>query len=271
MSGPDESGPGGFGAAPVLLRAGGVALLLDLTGPRLPRVLYWGADPGPLDPDACRALAADLRPGLPNSAPDQPWSLPLLPGQPDGWSGTPGLAGHRDGADPFPRLLAVEPLPAAESLPTAEPDGAWSVTARAVDPDAGIEVGCELRLEASGLVRIRHTVTSTGPGVYTVDALLASLPVPDQAGELLDLTGRWCRERSPQRRPFDHGTHARRVASRPDRSRRDPAAGLWHARVRFPQRRGLGGARGLERQPSAPGRAAAGGRRTGWQCAAGGR
>ncbi len=35
------------------------------------------------------------------------------------------------------------------------------------------------------------------------------LPVPDRAGELLDLTGRWCRDHTPQRQRFTHGTHAR--------------------------------------------------------------
>ena len=31
---------------PVLLRAAGVGVLLDVTGPELPRILHWGADPG---------------------------------------------------------------------------------------------------------------------------------------------------------------------------------------------------------------------------------
>ncbi len=42
-----------------------------------------------------------------------------------------------------------------------------------------------------------------------MQSLLGCLPVPERAAELLDLTGRWCRERSPQRRPFQHGTQAR--------------------------------------------------------------
>jgi alpha-galactosidase len=42
-----------------------------------------------------------------------------------------------------------------------------------------------------------------------VDGLEAALPLPAQAGELLDLGGHWARERHPQRRPFDLGTWAR--------------------------------------------------------------
>ena len=82
-----------------------IAVLLDVSGPGLPRVLHWGADPGDAGRRAARALAAvPARRRVPHTALDAPWPLTLLPGQPDGWSGRPGLAGHRDGADLFPRL-----------------------------------------------------------------------------------------------------------------------------------------------------------------------
>src|SRR6266545_3047478 len=51
--------------------------------------------------------------------------------------------------------------------------------------------------------------TVDGVGPYTVDSLLPTLPVPPHAGELLDLTGRHLRERSPQRALFTIGTHVR--------------------------------------------------------------
>jgi alpha-galactosidase len=187
----------------VLLRAAGVALLIDARGEDLPRVLHWGADPGPLDPDACRRLADDLTPAVPNSALDDAWPFTLLPGQADGWSGTPGLSGHRDGAHRFPHWRRRAPLE-----PAIEPGGAVVLTCRAADDEAGLDVVTTLRLETSGLVRIRHELTDRTGG-YALDGLLVGLPVPAQAGELLDLTGRWCRERGPQRRPFQHGTSAR--------------------------------------------------------------
>jgi alpha-galactosidase len=188
----------------VLLRSAGVAVLLDTGGPEFPRVLHWGADPGPLDDDALARLVADLVPGQARSAFDEPWPFPLLPSEVDGWSGRPGLAGHRDGRNPYPRLvLQGKPSVAADAA------GAQVLTARAADGEAGVEVVAELRLEASGLLRLRHTVTNAGAGPYTVAELLALLPVPERAAELLDLTGRWSRERSPERRPFLHGTLAR--------------------------------------------------------------
>ncbi|MBI4943233.1 MAG: alpha-galactosidase [Actinobacteria bacterium] len=188
----------------LLLRAAGAAVLLDTSGPGLPSVLHWGADLGDLDADARARLVAALAPAVPHSALDTPWPLTLLPGEPDGWSGRPGLAGHRDGADLFPRLVTD----GAPTVATTD-DGAQELVVDAADVAAGIATRSVLRLEADGLLRVRHTVTNTGAGTYVLAGVTAVLPVPARAGELLDLTGRWCRERSPQRKPFDHGTHAR--------------------------------------------------------------
>jgi alpha-galactosidase len=219
-AGPAQPGPAQPGlsgdAGVLLLRAGGVGLLIDARGPDLPRVLHWGADPGPLEPQDRRRLADDLVPAVPDSGLQDPWPFTLLPGQADGWSGTPGLSGHRGGADRFPhwRLRAAPEL-------ESQPGGAAVLTCRAVAGDAGLGLVTRLRLEPSGLVRIRHELTDERGG-YGVDGLIAALPVPAQAAELLDLSGRWCRERSPQRRPFQHGTQAR--ASR--RGRTGPDATL---------------------------------------------
>jgi len=216
---------------PLLLRTAGVAVLLDISGTGLPRVLHWGADPGDLDPAARARLVDDLVVAVPHSALDQPWPLTLLPGQTDGWSGRPGLAGDRDGADLFPRWA----LTATPSV-AVEPDGAQRVDIEAADPSSGLGLRTQLRLEPSGLFRVRHTLTNTGAGTYRVAGLTAVLPVPDHAVELLDLTGRWCRERSPQRKPFDQGTHARE--SRRGRTGHDATLLLVAGTAGFGFRRG---------------------------------
>jgi len=194
-----------------LLRAAGVALLVDTTGPGLPRVLHWGADPGDLDDDTLRRVADAVVPGVPASALDEPWPLTLLPGEPDGWSGEPGLAGHRDGADVFPRLALTAPVQVSPGEGEGDGEGAGGhrLVADAADAEAGVATFTEVRLEPSGLLRVRHTVTNTGAGTYTLAGVTTLLPLPTTATELLDLTGRWCRERSPQRRPFHQGTLAR--------------------------------------------------------------
>ncbi len=188
----------------LLLRSAGVAVLLDTAGEGLPRVLHWGRDPGPLDDEACRQLVADLAPAVPHSGLDEPWPLTLLPGQADGWSGRPGLAGERDAGVGFPRWRA-DAVPAV----VTEPAGAQRLEVRARDGQTGLGLYSELRLEADGLLRIRHTVANEGPTAYRLGELLCLLPVPETASEVLDLTGRWCRERSPQRGPLHYGSWAR--------------------------------------------------------------
>jgi alpha-galactosidase len=190
--------------APLLLRAAGTAVLIDLTpaGGGLPQVLHWGADPGPL-PDDELSTVGDLMPAVAHNALDEPSRFTLLPGQPDGWAGRPGLSGHRDGGDPYPRFVV------SGNTVTSEPDGGTELVVTAADESAGLGLTVWLRLEATGVLRIRTEVTNTGAGPYTVDAVTALLPVPDAATEVLDLTGRWIRERSPQRQPFHQGSRVR--------------------------------------------------------------
>src|SRR5690606_3384501 len=79
----------------------------------------------------------------------------------------------------------------------------------AADELAGVAVTAELRLEPSGVVRSRVQVTATADEGWLVGGVVPMLPVGAQAAEVLDLTGRWCRERSPQRSPLLHGGRVR--------------------------------------------------------------
>ncbi len=190
-------------ANPLLLRAAGAAVILDLDRPRLPQVLHWGADPGPLSPAELAALPALLDPGVAHNSTDEPLRLSLVPGEPDGWPGRPGLAGHRNGTALFPRFTVTG------QVLDGTPETGHRLTIQAADPEAGLVLESELRLEISGLVRIRHRITNSGDDGYTVNALDVMLPVPDRATEVLDLAGRWCREHSPQRQPFHQGSRTR--------------------------------------------------------------
>jgi alpha-galactosidase len=187
----------------VLLRAAGTALLLDVGGPGLPRVVHWGADPGDLTTGQTTALALAAAPALANSGLDAPWGPSLVPSEADGWSGRPGLTGWRPGGGPAPRLRLVRPVELSSS------GDAQLLRATAADDEAGVAVEVELRLEPSGVVRVRHELTATSPDGWVVAGATPVLPVGGQATEVLDLTGRWCRERSPQRSPLLHGGRAR--------------------------------------------------------------
>jgi alpha-galactosidase len=178
------------------LRHSGVALVLDCRGPSLPRVLHWGADPGGA-PDT--SLADQLTAiGPTPGGPEQSLVFPLLASEADLWSGRPGISGHRDGTHAHLRL-AVSDITADEHR----------VEVVSTDDEAGVSVFSEVVMDGSGVVAIRHTVANVADGFFTLDAVTATLPIPHRAAECLDLTGRWPRERVPQRSPLQHGTHLR--------------------------------------------------------------
>ncbi|MBT1671581.1 alpha-galactosidase [Curtobacterium flaccumfaciens] len=182
----------------VHLTAGGVSLVLDCRDDALPAVVHWGAALGPFDTDALTALAdADVAPVSPNEM-DDPVRLSVLPEPHRGWSGRPGLAGHRDGADWSPAFTVT-------SLAVTD----TAVTADAEDTTAGLTVRVTIEMLGSGLVRARASVTNTADGVYTVDDLTLAMPIPSGAREILDFAGRWGKERTPQRRELVVGTHQR--------------------------------------------------------------
>lgn len=176
------------------LSAGGVSLVLDCRGPGLPSVAHWGAALDDVSADL--VLAGDPQPiGFSVDGTVRP---SLLPEQSAGWLGSPGLAGHRDGrgwATAF-RLTGVE-------------HGAEFVQLQAVDPEAGLELGIDLELHPSGVLRGRAALRSTAPGTYWLEHLTLFLPVPDHAAELLDFTGHHLRERQPQRTVFHQGLRVR--------------------------------------------------------------
>lgn len=157
--------------SPVILSAAGVALVLDDSGPGLPRVRHFGAGLG-------SAAGPGLLPVL--AAP----SPPLLPAQGDAWYGRPGLSGVRDG-EHWPVRWSLDGIDVS-----AEPGSGGSVTVTAADPEAGLRLVSELRMDGGGLVRLRHTVTNAAASPYRVAGLVCVLPVPERAGELLDFTGR---------------------------------------------------------------------------------
>ncbi|WP_084546863.1 alpha-galactosidase [Glycomyces arizonensis] len=179
-----------------LLRGGGVAVVVHLPETGLPEVLHWGRDLGELDAgDLDQLRLARSRPVSP-SALDEPWPLTLLPGEHDGWEGRPGFAAHRDGRAEHPRWTVTE---------TETGPGALRVRAAA----DGLAIDCAIALDAAGIVRVELEVTNTGAVPLALAALEAALPVGDRVGEVLDFTGRWTRERVPQRRTLAQGSHVR--------------------------------------------------------------
>ncbi len=179
-----------------VLRAGGVAVVVNMPAEGLPEVLHWGRDLGELRPEDLDQLRlAQARPVSP-SALDEPWPLTVLPGEHDGWEGRPGLEAHRRGRVEHPRWTVADARIRAGTL---------RVRAQA----RGLRLDSELSLDASGVLRVAHELTNTADTPLELAALEAALPVDGRVGEVLDFTGRWTRERAPQRRDLAQGSHVR--------------------------------------------------------------
>ncbi|WP_311257627.1 alpha-galactosidase [Microbacterium sp. WCS2018Hpa-9] len=194
----------------VALRASGVAFVLQISTP-IPRVLHWGADLGEATAATASALALTAGPAQLNNSPDIPRTFSALPTEYEGWSGTPALSGHAQGraTTPRPRLVRHDVV-----IPS---DGVGGrITLEFEDEVCGIRTELRYHLDAHGVLaadaslsRAAELSPRLGATAYTVGTFLALLPLPERATEILDFTGKWCRERSPQRSPFGFGTHLR--------------------------------------------------------------
>ncbi|MFE4663763.1 alpha-galactosidase [Streptomyces sp. NPDC056716] len=192
-------------SAPVIqLRGGPAGFLVDLGGP-LPRVLHWGADLGELSAAELDALRTTATPSVTHNSTDAPRLLTVLPTEADAWSGTPGIEGRiRSTGMPYPRFhLAGHAYDEPASTLTLE-----------LHSDLGLELSLRYRLDEHGILSVDGRLRRGGGApdrsdVFDLTALTVILPLPERATELVDFTGKWSRERSPQRLPVPFGTHLR--------------------------------------------------------------
>lgn len=183
-------------AALVHLRAGGVHVVLDCPADSLPSILHWGRELGGIDSDL-RNLAALTQPLTENTT-DDPVRVSVVPEHGRGWAGAPGLTGHRRGGQWSPLFTEVTYVSSERTL-----------TAEAKDVSTGLALTYRIEVLSSGLVRSQASVTNLWAEEYEVQRLTTVFPVPPVAVEILDQTGRWAKERIPQRRPITVGTHLR--------------------------------------------------------------
>jgi alpha-galactosidase len=177
----------------VYLRGGGSAFILDLSG-ATPVIVHWGADLGDAIP------AAFATGPVAHSALDQPEVQHLVPQASSGWRGRPALEGHRVGGRAFSPALVTTGSRALV------PDG-HEITMS--DSAAGLVVTVQVHLSDEGMLRIRSAVTNSGEDDFVLQSLSTTLPTGFGASEVLDLTGRWCREQHPQRQSVRQGTWLR--------------------------------------------------------------
>jgi alpha-galactosidase len=185
-----------------------------------PTIVHWGTPlAGPFDP------AAIDRPLAIGSA-DSVAPLSTVPEHGSGFTGRPGLLGHRRrGTAWAPRFS-----PGGHEL-----DGSRLVV-HARDEVAGLALTVTFQLDH--VLVARAELTNEGTDRYLLDALTVTLPVPQHAGELGTFDGRWTRELHPVRRHWPSGAHT--VENRRGRTSHEhpplmfagtPGYGEWHGSV----------------------------------------
>jgi len=174
----------------VHLRGATFDALVDVSS-ATPGIVHWG-EPLGADTDLDALVAALGRPtvagALGSVAP-----VGVVPLHADGFAGRPGLAGRRGGGrDWSPRFV-----PSGHRIS----DGVLTVDA--VDDAAGLAISTEISV--SDVLGVRATLTNIADRRYSLDALTVSLPLPEEADELLRFEGRWAREFHPIRTSWNDG------------------------------------------------------------------
>jgi alpha-galactosidase len=195
--------------ATVTLTAAGVTVLIDAGGGRLPAIVHWGRElPAPDAGEAAALVAASVPVVGPNNV-ERPPRVALLPEHHTGWGGRPGLRGSFAGRGWSP-AFATRSVSLDGRAVSGEASAGPGVVEVVADDDSGrLRLDLTLELLPCGLLRGRAAVTNLAGEPYTVDEVVLSFPVPAEAAELLDFTGRWGDERVPQRQPFRTGAHVR--------------------------------------------------------------
>ena len=178
----------------VIISQAGVSVVFDLSD-GTPQILHWGDDLGAVDTEALRLAAIEP---TAHAELDAHQFHGIWRENARGNISRPTLLGHRNGSD-FTQLFTLTSVDAAA-------DRAAFVS---LDKAAGLEVSAVFEFVGSGVLAISQSVKNLATGNFTVDALEVFMPIPDRAAESMDFTGRWVKERQPQRRAIQPGTWVR--------------------------------------------------------------
>lgn len=178
------------------LTAGSTSVVLGLTRHTC-SILHWGAALGELEESAFEVLADD---GESYGEVDRSERPSLWREGARGFMGAPSIIGHRDGRDWSPLFRLTHHYR----------DGN-AVALHFTDDTAGLTAQAEISLSEQGVLLLGLSLTNAGTDTYTLDSMTTWLPLPDRVGEILDFTGRWVKERQPQRQSINVGTWCREV------------------------------------------------------------
>ena len=171
-------------------------LVLAATGDRLPQVVYWGA-PLPEDADLATLAAAhaiDVTGGMLDENPD----LSVCPEAVRSFPGQPGLILRDEGGTPIlPKFCFVSD------------DATDGLALRYADAANGLRLTVRFRPDPSTRIVEAKTVLETERPVHLHWLAAPVLPAPQQADEMIDVSGRWTGEFQLNRTPWSPGMRTR--------------------------------------------------------------
>lgn len=159
-------------------------------------------------------------------------ALSVVPLHGDGYSGRPGLMGHRRGGRHWsPRFAYLDHQ--LDDTPTSS-----VLTTRGRDDVAQLTVTTRLELTIDGVLLAQATVTNDGDSPYMLDVLSVSLAVPSSCAELGVYSGRWAHEFQLQTMDWPYGAWTSENWSGRTSHEHPPylwasssGAGEWHGQV----------------------------------------
>ena len=174
-----------------------VSLLLDFSK-GTPQILHWG--PALQSITQVESYVAAAMEPVAHAELDDPMFNGLWRENSRGNIGRPALLGHRSGVD-FSQNFEISSVSQSAS----------QIQVVATDSAAGLEITASFEFVAGGVLLCGQKLKNIGSSDFTVDDLSLFMPLPDQIQESMDFTGRWVKERQPQRREIQSGIFSREL------------------------------------------------------------
>ena len=171
-------------------------LVLAARRERLPEVVYWGASlPAGEDLATLHAAhAIDITGGMPDENPD----LSLCPEASRTFPGQPGLiVRSKDGTPLLPKF----------GFESAQNGDGLSLKYR--DADNGLTLTFHFETDADTHIICAKTTLNADAPVHLHWLAAPVMPAPQQSSEMIDFSGRWCREFETNRTPWSPGIRYR--------------------------------------------------------------
>lgn len=159
---------------------------------------HWGAVSGAVSGALSQDLSRAQIPSVTNSGFDAVQNPGVMREASRGFLGRSALSGHRNGKA-WSSHFEVKTFDASDS----------DISVLLKDSYAELSLAYKITIDSFGVLTLQVELKNIGSSQYTVNEFIYWLPLPQEAKQSLDFSGRWSNERQPQRREIATGTWVR--------------------------------------------------------------